>query len=93
NRIRDRKRRASPAEEGLLERIASLEDDFARLEARSVLDRLFLRHSESSRVVATLYFVDGMTLAEVARETHLSVSGVRKRLRLLRSTLNLMEVQ
>ena len=31
--------------------------------------------------MAVLHFVDGMTYQEVARETRLSVSGVRKRLR------------
>jgi RNA polymerase sigma-70 factor (ECF subfamily) len=31
--------------------------------------------------MAVLHFVDGMTYREVARETNLSVSGVRKRLR------------
>ena len=31
-----------------------------------------------------LHYVDGLTLEEVARQTDLSVSGVRKRLRKLR---------
>jgi RNA polymerase sigma-70 factor (ECF subfamily) len=37
--------------------------------------------------MATLHFVDGLTLEEVAREVGMSVSGVRKRLRALRATL------
>jgi RNA polymerase sigma-70 factor (ECF subfamily) len=41
--------------------------------------------------MAVMHYVDGMTLAEVARETGYSVSGVRKRLRALRSTLEGME--
>ena len=32
-----------------------------------------------------LHFVDGMTFQEVARETRMSVSGVRKRLREFRA--------
>jgi len=38
--------------------------------------------------MAVLHYVDGMTLEEVARETGYSVSGVRKRLRALRTTLH-----
>jgi RNA polymerase sigma-70 factor (ECF subfamily) len=52
-----------------------------------VLDWLFGRHPRSSRTIAVLHFVDGLTLDEVARQTDLSVSGVRRRLRLLRKTL------
>jgi RNA polymerase sigma-70 factor (ECF subfamily) len=37
--------------------------------------------------MAVLHFVDGLTLEEVAAETGLSVSGVRKRLRGLRHAL------
>ena len=52
-----------------------------------VLDWLFGRHPESSRTIAVLHYVDGLTLEEVARETKMSVSGVRKRLRKLRLML------
>ena len=57
------------------------------MHARSLLGRLFARHRESTRVIATLHFVDGLTLEEVAEEVGMSVSGVRKRLRALRETL------
>jgi RNA polymerase sigma-70 factor (ECF subfamily) len=35
-------------------------------------------------VIAVLHLVDGLSLEETARETGMSVSGVRKRLRQLR---------
>ena len=38
----------------------------------------------SSRTIAVLHYIDGLTLEQVAGETGLSVSGVRKRLRRLR---------
>jgi len=41
--------------------------------------------------MAVLHYVDGFTLEEVARETGLSVSGVRRRLRRLRETLREMQ--
>ncbi len=62
-------------------------------EARGVLDRLFGRHPESSRTIAVLHYVDGLTLEQVAAEVGLSVSGVRKRLRGLRQTLLSWEKQ
>ena len=52
-----------------------------------LLDRLFGRHPASSRTIAVLHHIDGLTLDQVAEETGLSVSGVRKRLRRLRDTL------
>jgi RNA polymerase sigma-70 factor (ECF subfamily) len=58
-----------------------------------LLDKLFARHRESSRVIAVLHYLDGLTLEQVAREVGMSVSGVRKRLRGLRQTLAEMEGQ
>lgn len=87
NRIRDRRRaRPSPDDERLLE-IACHEDRDAPI----TLARLFGRHPESTRTMAVLHYLDGMTLEQVARECRMSVSGVRKRLRALRSTLIEME--
>jgi RNA polymerase sigma-70 factor (ECF subfamily) len=83
NRLRDRRRAPPHAGGAVLERIAAHAD----LDAPLLLDRLFGRHPESTRTMAVLHHVDGMTLEEVARECGMSVSGVRKRLRGLRATL------
>jgi RNA polymerase sigma-70 factor (ECF subfamily) len=85
NRIRDGGRRAENREDEALLNIASEEDVEARSAAGRLLDRIFNRHPESTRVMAVLHFVDGLTLEEVAKETSLSVSGVRKRLRTLQN--------
>jgi RNA polymerase sigma-70 factor, ECF subfamily len=87
NRIRDRRHWPDLVEDERLARIARLDDPMPAVHARSLLDRLFARHRESTRVIATLHFVDGLTLEEVAAEVGMSVSGVRKRLRALRDTL------
>lgn len=93
NVIRD-SRRQSPCINEWLYQVASWDDPRERLEARSVLKRLFGQHEESTRTMAVLHFLDGMTLEEVAHEVGLSVSGVRKRLRRLRETLlDLKEVE
>jgi RNA polymerase sigma-70 factor (ECF subfamily) len=87
NRIRERGRRPTPDADAELQTIACAEEPGGQSFARLLLDRLFGRHPESSRTMAVLHFVDGLTLEQVAGETGLSVSGVRKRLRKLRQTL------
>jgi len=92
NLIRDRAGHARNAEAWLRE-VADMEDPVPRLEARSILGKLFGRHQESTRTMAVLHLLDGMTLEEVASETGLSVSGVRKRLRGLRQSLIELEAK
>jgi len=91
NRIRDRRRRPTSSDEALLVGIASAETAGADTEARLMLDRLFGRHPVSSRTIALLHYLDGLTLEQVAEVVGLSVSGVRKRLRGLRHTLVALE--
>ena len=93
NRLRSDRRRHSSLprshdpEAVLLQTIAELPDTSEQLSARRLLDRIFQREPESTRVMAVLHFVDGLTLEETASEVGLSVSGVRKRLRVLRERL------
>jgi RNA polymerase sigma factor (sigma-70 family) len=91
NRIRDQRRRPTTDDDAVLLTIASAETPGARGEATLMLDRLFGRHAVSSRTIAVLHYVDGLTLEQVAEVVGLSVSGVRKRLRNLRLTLKEME--
>lgn len=90
NRIRDRGRHAVPMEDKRLERIAIAENPGAQSDARLILNRLFGRHPASSRTIAVLHYLDGLSLEEVASAVGLSVSGVRKRLRSLRRVLGEM---
>jgi RNA polymerase sigma factor (sigma-70 family) len=82
NRIRARRRGPDLAGDEILDQIARAHD----FDAPLFLDRLFGRHPESTRTMAVLHYLDGLTLEEVARECGMSVSGVRKRLRALRVT-------
>jgi len=91
NRIRDRVRRGETAEDGLLERIASAEDTAKRSEARQILSRLFGREPESSRTIAVLHYLDGLTLEQVGEVVGLSTSGVHGRLARLRRSLQALE--
>src|SRR3954466_3818072 len=92
NRLRDSRREPVTRDEIVLAAIARAEEPGAASEARLLLARLFGRHPESSRTMAVLHYVDGLTLEEVAAETEMSVSGVRKRLRALRASLTEMVV-
>jgi RNA polymerase sigma factor (sigma-70 family) len=91
NRIRDRRREPVDADERRLLTIAAAEQPGSPSEARVLLDWLFGRHPDSSRTIAVLHYVDGLTLEEVAEHTDMSVSGVRKRLRKLRASLKGLE--
>jgi RNA polymerase sigma-70 factor (ECF subfamily) len=87
NRIRDGRREPVTRDEVMLDAIARAGEPGSVSDARLLLGRLFGRHLESTRTMAVLHYVDGLTLEEVASETNLSVSGVRKRLRTLRASL------
>lgn len=93
NRLRSRARRAETRDDDTLLAIAAADDIESRSAAGRLLDRVFRRHPESTRVMAVLHYVDGLTLEEVARETALSVSGVRKRLRALQASPELKEAR
>ncbi|MGA1195128.1 MAG: RNA polymerase sigma factor [Candidatus Latescibacterota bacterium] len=85
NYIRDQ--RTNTPGDDILTHIAGFEEPESRIDAKSLLDTLFGRHQISTRTIAVLHFVDGLTLEEVAREVNMSVSGIRKRLRGLRESL------
>jgi RNA polymerase sigma-70 factor (ECF subfamily) len=88
NRIRSERRRPEDADDELLSRIASLDNNVESLSlARRTLDRIFGNEPGSTRLIATLLYVDRLTLEEAAAEVGMSVSGVRKRLRTLKERL------
>ena len=92
NRLRSRRRRPEDPDAELLNRIAALHPDSDdRAHAGHLLSRLFGRQQESTRTIAVLHLLDGLTLEEVADTVGLSVSGVRKRLRGLREQLLALE--
>ena len=93
NRIRDKKRRGLDVDTSeLLLTIACAEEENGR-EAGGILARIFSKEQESTRTIATLHYVDGMTLEETAETVGLSVSGVRKRLRTLQARIKNLEVE
>lgn len=87
NRLRTRRRHPEDEDQRLLSQIAHDQELEARSLADALLAGLFGREPPSTRVMATMHYVDGMTYEEVAAEFSMSVSGVRKRLRGLRERL------
>jgi RNA polymerase sigma-70 factor (ECF subfamily) len=92
NRIRSRKRRPQDPDTDLLERIAVAPEAEERSVTAALLDRIFAREQPSTREMAVMHLVDGLTLDEVAVEVGLSVSGVRKRLRVLKEHVAALEL-
>ena len=93
NRLRTRRRHPEDRDQERLLEIAALDDAAGegRTLARNLLAKLFRADdplAASTRTIAVMHLVDGLTLEEVARESGLSVSGVRKRLRTLKGRLH-----
>ena len=91
NIMRSAGRRPRSAGDEPLSRIASAEDVETQVVDRTVLDDIFGRERASTRTMAVMHYVDGMTLEEVAGHVGLSVSGVRKRLRQLKERTRALE--
>lgn len=91
NMIRDQKniRSIDSDREDLLIHLAFYDEREDKMIVRDMLDRLFRKEKRSTREIATLHFVDGMTLQEVADEVGLSLSGVRKRIRELQARIQI----
>lgn len=85
NAMRKQKRAPMPTDDEILHQFAGSDDPEQKALTAHFLDRLFRTEKESTRTIAVLHYVDRLTLEETASRVGLSVSGVRKRLRSLRS--------
>jgi len=84
NVIRAERGGRGAGDQELLESIAGCDDVEAMGQARILAEGIFAREEISTRTMAVLHYVDGLTLEETAGRVGLSVSGLRKRLRGLR---------
>ena len=91
NVLRGQRRRPENPGDALLLQIAAASDLETQTWAERLLGQLFAGEPESTRTIAVLHLVDGLTLEEVAQEVGLSVSGVRKRLRKLKASLQVLD--
>jgi RNA polymerase sigma-70 factor (ECF subfamily) len=84
NLLRSKQRQPQTSDENILMNIVDMEEHESKIVNRQLLSQVFGREPASTKTMAVLHYVDGMTLQEVADEVGLSVSGVRKRLRRLK---------
>ena len=84
NILRSKKRNIHINNDEILLNIAGKDDHVKLVLTNHFLDRLFEEEKETTRLIAVMHYVDGLTLEETASQIGLSVSGVRKRLRNLR---------
>ena len=85
------KEKRSGSDNGILEKIAAFDKQEEKVLAGMFLDQLFSSQKPSTRTIAVLHYVDGLSLKETAELSGLSVSGVRKRLRKLREAGLMLE--
>ena len=88
NQLRGPRRKPEDANDELVLNIAQDLDVEQRTHARNFLVRLFADEPET---IAVMHFLDGMTWAEVAKEMKMSVSGVRKRARVLTERVKFLQ--
>jgi len=93
NILRSKGRKPELVDNSILEIIAGTDDHSEKVLAKLFLEKLFSKEKASTRTIAVLHYVDGFTLEETAEQVGMSVSGIRKRLRVLRRNgLELKEV-
>ena len=85
NKIKADKIRSGPDFETIAQTMADdfSERDIQKAEAAIILERIFESRDKKDLLIATLHFVDGLTLEDTAEQLGMSVSGVRKRIRAL----------
>ena len=85
NIVRGAKRRRDTPDEDTLARAQAPGNIEEEIEGRDLVARLFEGERESTRRMVTLHHRDGLTLRATAAALKMSESGVRKRMRVLRT--------
>ncbi len=80
NRLRDERRHRAGDCRDILHRFSFNDNPENAVVAGNLLDCILREEKESTRQVAVMYFVDGMTIKEIAATVKLSISGVHKHL-------------
>lgn len=84
NRIRNERKHKITEYLDLLHNVAFFENQENDASARNLLEYVLEREKESTRQIAVMYFINGMTLKDIAATMKLSISGVHKHLEKLR---------
>jgi RNA polymerase sigma factor (sigma-70 family) len=84
NKIRKERKHSLNEYLDILHNTSFFENQDENISARNLLAYIFEKEKESTRQIAVLYFVNGMTIKEIAKTKNLSISGVHKHLDKLR---------
>jgi RNA polymerase sigma factor (sigma-70 family) len=84
NRIREEGRDKPGEYRDILHHLSFLENPENAVVAGNLLDCVLKEAKGSTQKVAVMYFIDGMTLKEIAATVKISIAGVHKRLDKLR---------
>ena len=84
NRIRNERKHSLNEYLDILYNTSFFENQEENNSARNLLAYILEKEKESTRQIAVLYFVNGMTIKEIAETMNLSISGVHKHLDKLR---------
>ena len=87
NKIRDERPQQLFDYRDILVNISSGDNNDYGLDTYSLLEYIIKGEKESTQKIAVMYFVDGLTLKEIAKVVGLSTSGIHKRLKELRVRL------
>lgn len=88
NKIRSEKLRInfdlSSVEQTIIDEFSLNENE--TIEVQLILEAIFEKRDFKDKLIATLHFIDGLTLEETAKEIGMSVSGIRKRISAMKKT-------
>jgi RNA polymerase sigma factor (sigma-70 family) len=84
NRIRNERKHTISEYLGILRNVSFFGNLGESGEAEKLLDYILRRERQTTQKIAVMYFINGMTIKEIAETTKLSISGVHKQLEKLR---------
>ncbi len=84
NRLRNERKHSVSEYLDILYNTSFFEQQEESVSARKLLEYVLGQEKEATQKLAVMYFINGMTIKEIAETTKLSVSGVHKQLEKLR---------
>ena len=90
NIIRSEKRHPESIDNEIFNYIADYNDPAESITMADLLDSIFRDEKSSTKEIAIMLYVDKMTLEQTAFHSGLSVSGVRKRMRVLKERVSFL---
>ncbi len=91
NIIRSEKRHPQNIDNEIFNYIADYNDPAENIAAVDLLDTVFRNEKSSTKEIAIMLYIDKMTLEQTAFQSGLSVSGVRKRMRVLKEKVSFLK--